>query len=279
MAVTDPVILPPSLALDEEPLDAGHLDEIVSEVVNEAESSGLSPAEVLESWIADARAGVATRDAWFVDGDGPAEWAMRKLAEIDANLAALDEQAVAYADKIRTWHSDARRRVSVQRAFFAGHLERYGIAVREANPKRSTIVLPSGKIATTDNRAKVEVADDETLIEWVDENLPATVADVIAPTSRRVLISELRKIATVADQPTGRVTLLAACGCSSTLPGEDTIDLVDAGTMRCPTEQHDLQPIVDVVVESRHVAVTETGETVPGVTITERHYSAKATPA
>lgn len=138
-------LLPPELALDEEPFDVAVLgeDELPEQV-----------------------------RAWTITDDDSADWAMRRLAQYEREMAELEERATAWAAKIETWFEQASRRPWSSADFFRAHLQAYALRRRfETDGRVKTVTLPSGRIATRPGSGpKVRVGDPEAFKAWALEN-------------------------------------------------------------------------------------------------------------
>lgn len=125
---------------------------------------------------------------WAITDTGSAEWAMRHVAAAEAAMAQDEAQADEWKRKIDAWYATRTAKLVATQAFFAGHLERYALALREANPKSKTLTLPSGKVQTSYVGARVEIADPDMVVEWLES---AGHADAVKVT-KKPLVSELR---------------------------------------------------------------------------------------
>ncbi len=139
--------LPPELALDDEPFPVEQLDTALS--------IGLHPGPV------DA--------PWQITDDGAAEWALRRLAEADAELHALSQRATDWSNRIRDWFEHRAKPLERRADFFRGRLHSYALDRREAGAG-ATLSLPSGKVSTLPGRVRVEVSDPEAFKVWAAAN-------------------------------------------------------------------------------------------------------------
>ncbi len=147
--------LPPDLAGIDEPFDDDTLEHGLDAI-----ESGIGVPSLTER--------VAR---WTVTDDGSAEWALRKLAAVQASLAELEERRDQWAAKIAQWFDHASRPLARKATFFAAHLEDYALRRRaETNGQVKTVVLPSGRIATHAGRMVVAVADEPAFRAWALAN-------------------------------------------------------------------------------------------------------------
>lgn len=230
----------------------------------------LSPGADVEEWVGE----VATAEpdalpervqAWRIDGTGSAAWALAKVAEAEAAIEDATAQAVEWYGRIDAWLKDQTAPHRRTLNYFTGQLERYALDVREADPKRKSLVLPGGKVQTTGKSAKVIVTDEEALIEWAHSNAPRIVRE---RTTVFASLSELREVV----KPRKLLTLAwvtNSCGCKVSVRDDEGLDLPDVGTLvescsECGAEAliGRIEPLV-----FRWLAVTEDGAHVPGVDV------------
>ncbi len=144
--------LPPELALDAEPFAVDDLDAAL------ATAEPTFPGSTFD-----------TPRAWQITDDGAAEWAMRRLAEADAELRDLSQRATDWSNRIREWFEHRAKPLERRADFFRGHLHRYALARREAGAG-ATLSLPSGKVSTLPGRLRVELADADAFRAWAAAN-------------------------------------------------------------------------------------------------------------
>lgn len=263
--MSDPApLLPPELALDEPPISPPELEQLLDWVETNTDPEGLPPETPASSWL--------------IQDDGQAEWAMRHLAEADANLAALNEQAAAYLARITAWHEAARHRVTTRRIFFAGHLEAWAMKERQATGRKS-FPLPSGTVRTTlPTKPTVDVVDEPAVVEWAAGNLEDDqYAEVVKSTVR---LTQFRALTGVADGVTDRLVVTLDCGCQLVTELVENPDSLLGLEMDCDaTPEHGAQPVVGVQPEEALVAVDASGQIIPGTRVVQPKLTAKATPS
>lgn len=143
-------------------------------------------------------------ERWQITEDGQAEWAMRKLAALAARADEVRAQARGWRNPIDEWERAELERVERPARFFAAHLERYGLDVRANDPRRATVPLPSGEIATRAPKAPTVTIDDEAaLLAWLGEHLPGTLYGEVVKVTTTAQIMPLRRLvsARLADLP------------------------------------------------------------------------------
>lgn len=193
--------LPPELALEAEPFDLATLDDDLAHPDRDN--------------YPDRYMG-----RWQISDDGAAEWAMRRLAEADANLRTLSQQATDWSKRIQEWFEQRAKPLERRADFFRDHLHRYALARREAGAG-ATLVLPSGKVGTLPGRVRVEV--DDAFREWAKANpshpLVRATYDLAKAEASRELVDKdglavdgqgeaIPGVKLVQGEPTAKVSLL-----------------------------------------------------------------------
>ena len=129
---------------------------------------------------------------WVIDGINSAEWAMRKLALAEKDKREIDEAAQEWHRQIDEWRKKELAVPERRIEFFSGHLERWALAEREANPDRKSWNLPSGSVKTRHSAAKVVVVDQTAVLEWA-----RTAAPEVVVTKESVSLTALRDVVTM----------------------------------------------------------------------------------
>jgi hypothetical protein len=110
-------------------------------------------------------------EAWRVDGDRTATWALRKIAEYEAEVARLRTAAEHERERIERWEERVTAEPLKSIAFFREHLIRYRRTLELDNPKLAkTYKLPGGTIARTKGRTSVVVDEPDAFVLWALEN-------------------------------------------------------------------------------------------------------------
>jgi hypothetical protein len=143
-------------------------------------------------------------DRWRIENDGAAEWALRKYAAADDEIAQAKLRAEVWHRQIEDWLAERIARPAATRAFFAELLGDYALRVREETG-RATLTLPSGAVPTRDEKPKAVVVDERAFIEWAREELREAVKE--SP-----LVSNLRKHSVIVEVETGRTAIDLSCG-------------------------------------------------------------------
>lgn len=140
LPMDDPI--PADLALDAEPLSEADLDAV---------DQGEHAPEAVRRWE--------------ITDDGTAEWAMRKLADVQARIAGLEARRDNWMERIAIWFEQATKPLASKAEFFTAHLSSYALRRREVDGTK-TLRLPSGAVSTRQPGPKVVVRDEEAFRAW-----------------------------------------------------------------------------------------------------------------
>lgn len=164
-----------------------------------------SLAEALDTTLPEER----EREGWHVTDLAGAEWAVRKVAHIDRELAEREKLAREEIERINTWLNAERKRLLTEREYFVSKLAEFHSVVIKEDPKRKTIKLPHGELQIRKQQPEY-VRDDLKLLDWVLANRPEFVeqrpfllwADLKAKTA---VVSSDPLHPKLVDQETGEV--------------------------------------------------------------------------
>lgn len=205
--------LPPELAIDIEPFSDEDLGYYLAWDGDDPDPSQQAPHVV--------RVG-----QFEIDNDEKAEWAARKFQAIDVDIDAARAQAAAWKARIDDDLERKVGRLEPRRTFFEDVLKAYAIARRQADDRNATTSLPSAEITTRQSKkAVVHVGNEDAVIAWALRELPAETRDKVVKTTRKAMVTELRKVVSVVKgghrvvyEETGEVIP----GLYTTPPGEIT---------------------------------------------------------
>lgn len=103
-----------------------------------------------------------TADRFVITDDGLADWAVRKIAEIDAETAGIEAHYARQLDIIRQRNND-------RKTFFEDALREYFSAVPHRVTKtQQSYDLPSGKLVLKQKEPAYE-RDEERLVSWLKD--------------------------------------------------------------------------------------------------------------
>lgn len=114
-----------------------------------------------------------TREAFVVDDDAKADWAMRKLASIRRKQA--DNKAIYDREVLRVaeWLEKVNTALERDAEWFESNLKPY--ALTERYNGRKSVVLPHGTIKTTAGRPKIEIEDEIQFLAWAETSQPELI--------------------------------------------------------------------------------------------------------
>lgn len=113
------------------------------------------------------------REAFRVNDDGAAEWAIKRLAEIRAVIAERQRFHDAEVERLRVWLDNEHRPLRSSESYFEHLLGDYARRQRQ-DADRKTIALPHGKVSTRWGAAKFSF-DEERFLAWAEVNLPEII--------------------------------------------------------------------------------------------------------
>lgn len=114
-----------------------------------------------------------TREAFIVNDDAKADWAMRKLASLRRkqtdNKAIYDREVLRVAEWLEKVNTDLERDAE----WFESNLKPY--ALTERYNGRKSVVLPHGTIKTTAGRPKIEIENELEFLAWAETSQPELI--------------------------------------------------------------------------------------------------------
>ncbi len=249
----------------------------------------LSPGSDVEEWVGE----LATSEpdalperiqSWRIDGTGSAAWAMAHVAQAEAALSEFTDLAVVWYGRIDEQRDAAKAVIDewlvketapLRRTlnYFTGQLERWALDQREADPRKKSVTLPSGKVQTTAKSAKVVVTDEDAVIEWAKANAPEAVKQKVVV---GIGLTELRE-----KVKARKVETLAwvtnSCGCNVSVRDDEGLDLPEVGTLVESCSECGAEALIGMIepLAYRWLATTEDGAHVPGVDVQPEEVTAK----
>lgn len=145
-------------------------DALEADWLNEQHDQTLAEALAADR---DDLATTEARQAWRIDGDNTASWALRKLAAMEAERDRIRRAAQAEIDRVQAWATAAEAGPNRAIEFFTGKLIDYRRDLEEQNPKLAkTYKLPAGDIAVRAGRPSVKVVDESAFVDWAVDHAP-----------------------------------------------------------------------------------------------------------
>ncbi len=157
-----------------------------------AEHRTAGDTETMPPWVEDETL-PAPVGTWSVQSYGEAEWACAKVAAVDAELARINQQYQEWLERLNDWRNDAVKPLQERREFFAGRLSDYLRRLREENPRKKSLPLPSGKVSSHRQQPRAVVVDEVAVIKWARASDHAELIRVV----ESVRVDDLRKLVKV----------------------------------------------------------------------------------
>lgn len=138
-------------------------------------------------------------DHFVVDDDAKADWALRKIAEADAELLRMEDWYKQQLEVAQQRHDD-------RIAFFTGLLAAYfgRVPVKETKTLQK-YSLPSGELVLTKEKTDFKATDPALLLGWCQENDPTLVAVELKPAWAEIKKRLQATDAGIVDTETGQV--------------------------------------------------------------------------
>lgn len=113
---------------------------------------------------------------WNISGDRTATWALRKIAEAEAELRRIKDAADQEIKRVSAWRDRAGRQPQRTADFFRDRLREYLRALIEEGKVKltskggGTYKLPAGDLTRRAGSTSVEFYDEEAFIAWALDN-------------------------------------------------------------------------------------------------------------
>lgn len=134
------------------------------------------------------------KEAFTITDDRAANWALRKIGQMQKQIEDNNALAVAEIDKIEAWNKQENQKSKDGIDYFQGLLSYYALSKREADPKFKSLKLPNGKIAFRKQQPKWSL-DEEKVIQSLKD---ANASDLIKVTEKPKL-ADIKKAFQVKD--------------------------------------------------------------------------------
>lgn len=113
------------------------------------------------------------REAFVIDDDSKADWAMRKLASIRRKQTENEAIYNAEVSRITVWLSTVNTALQREAEWFESNLKPY--ALRERSNGRKSLILPHGTVKTTAGRPKIEIENEVEFLAWAEKGEPELI--------------------------------------------------------------------------------------------------------
>lgn len=197
----------------------------------------------VRGWVPGIDPVSAPRARWRIQSLGAADWAMVKVAEVDAIVRR-------YADEIDRW-SRARTDAAKAGIWLSERLKEWAIESRTDNTK--TFRLAHGEVGTREQKPKAMIVDESVALEWAHGHDQSAIKKTeefqISKCSARLV--ECVRLFVITDRHTGEVSELPVDP-DSPLYGDDAAKTLE-----------DLGVTAQAVIELR--VLTVDGRPYPGL--------------
>jgi len=133
-------------------------------------------------------------ERFIVDDEQKANWALRKISELQKEVERNTKLAEQEIDKIKQWEATQNKQIGDNILYFEGLLNEYAMKQREIDPEFKSMSLPNGRFGFRKQQPKWEY-NDEKVLSYLEQ---AGMNDLIR-TTRVPNKAEIRKIFEVVD--------------------------------------------------------------------------------
>lgn len=122
------------------------------------------------------------REAWRIDGDREATWALRKVAAANAEIERIEEQHRSARQDLDEWRTSALNSPQSDVSFFTAKLLDYRRRLERDIPSLpQTYKVPGGRITRAKARVRRVVTDADALLVWAEAHSPGAVTKAVLP--------------------------------------------------------------------------------------------------
>lgn len=104
------------------------------------------------------------KESFTVKDDSQANWALRKIKQMNDQIEQNNALAQAEIDKIEQWNQSENEKAQSSIDYFQGLLAEYAMKKKAEDPKFKSLKLPNGRIGFRKQQPKWNY-DDETVLE------------------------------------------------------------------------------------------------------------------
>ena len=111
------------------------------------------------------------KETFAVKDDSSANWALRKISQLNDRMERNNALAQAEIDKIEQWNQAENEQVQNSIDYFQGLLAEYAMQKKKDDPKFKTMKLPNGRFGFRKRQPKWNYDDDAVLQALEKANL------------------------------------------------------------------------------------------------------------
>ena len=115
----------------------------------------------------DRETGTEEQDRFVVDDEQKANWALRKIKQLQGKIDANAALAAEEVARVEEWKKEVNGTLQQSIDFFAGLLEEYHRGVYAKNPDIKTIKLPYGQLKMRAQQPEFK-RDNSRLLAWLE---------------------------------------------------------------------------------------------------------------
>src|SRR5699024_4861315 len=104
------------------------------------------------------------KETFAVKDDSSANWALRKISQLNDRMKRNNALAQAEIDKIEHWNTTENEKAQRSIDYFQGLLAEYAMQKKKEDPKFKSLKLPNGRIGFRKQQPKWNY-DDETVLQ------------------------------------------------------------------------------------------------------------------
>lgn len=132
-------------------------------------------------------------EAFEVVNDIQANWALRKIKELESEIKSNQEMAQYEIEKIEQWEEQVNQSLTRSVDYFKGLLAKYAMAKKENDPSFKSLKLPNGNLQFRKQQPKWSY-DDKTLVA----SLKQLGLDEYIKTEEKPVKKDIKKVLQVA---------------------------------------------------------------------------------
>lgn len=115
----------------------------------------------------DRETGVEEQEGFVIDTEQKANWALRKIKQLQDKMDANADLAAEEIAKVEAWEKEVNEGLHQSILFFTGLLEQYHRGVYAKDPEAKTIKLPHGQLKMRAQQPEFR-RDNDKLLAWLE---------------------------------------------------------------------------------------------------------------